>query len=49
MEFKGKLTNAIRTFENDYILEIKANAEQCNESKKISYKSQSNNTERIEV
>lgn len=31
MEFKGKLTNAIRTFENDYILEIKANAEQINE------------------
>lgn len=31
MEFKGKLKNAIRTFENDYILTIQANAEQFSE------------------
>ena len=31
MEFKGRLTNAVRTFENDYLLTIKANAEQINE------------------
>lgn len=31
MEFKGKLTNAIRTFENEYLITIKANAEQISE------------------
>ena len=31
MEFKGRITNAIRTFENDYLLTIKANAEQIDE------------------
>ena len=31
MEFKGKITNAIRTFENDFILEIKTDANQLNQ------------------
>lgn len=31
MEFKGKITDAIRTFENDYILTLKAKAEQFSE------------------